>query len=424
MAPGIESIQHIVVLMMENRSYDHMLGYLTLAGRTDLDGLNGRQSNPYNGKSYSPGKLTDLSFKPDPCHDWDSVAEQLSNRNTGFIQNYAKCHAGNPERIMNYYDASQLYAIDHLAREYAVCDRWFSALPTETQPNRVYALAGQSAGKIKNYANPIGKWDIPTVFDVLPEGVTWSYYKGDLAFLRVFHKYAYDRIHIKGMNDFFAAAAAGTLPNVSWIDPHYGIFFPWDANDDHPPHPIDGGQDLIRRIYNALLSGGQQLWDKTLFLVTYDEHGGFYDHADTTVYHPPDKDFAVYGVRVPALIVSPWVPRQSAYGTNIHKQPAGTWMFDHTSIPRTILERFAPTRIDALTPRVAAANSVWPALSEHSPRTDCTPIRGVARPRLAPDNLRPGMIGPVALSADNQLQRELRAMAAEAMAAGIPPEDL
>ena len=151
---ALKQINHIVVLMLENRSFDHMLGYLRLKGnRPDIDGLTGNEINEYpKGTPHKPQLMATTTFSPDPHHDWDNVSVQLNNNNGGFIADFATYSPKppQPERVMNYHDASQLISLNHLAKQFCVCDRWFSSIPGPTQPNRMYALAGESGGKKNN----------------------------------------------------------------------------------------------------------------------------------------------------------------------------------------------------------------------------------------------------------------------------------
>ncbi|MGH7455770.1 MAG: alkaline phosphatase family protein, partial [bacterium] len=142
-ADNLQKINHIVVLMMENRSFDHMLGYLTLEkGRSDVDGLTDKMVNVHKGVTYPVHHLTNTKFAEDPCHDGNCVDEQVSNNNGGFVSDFAKHYPneGDPGKIMGYYNAANLPVYDHLAREFCVCDRWFCSVLGSTWPNRLYAL--------------------------------------------------------------------------------------------------------------------------------------------------------------------------------------------------------------------------------------------------------------------------------------------
>jgi len=438
MSDTLQQINHIVVLMLENRSFDHMLGYLRLEEhRNDVDGLTGDEVNEdLNGTLHRPQLLSDTAFGPDPHHDWESVTEeQLSGNNGGFIRNFASVDSEHPERIMNYHNGAQVQTFDHLAKQFCVCDRWFSSVPGATQPNRIYSLAGHSNGKKNNL--PIsqlltGGWKVKPIFEFLPEDVTWRYYSHDIASLRFIKGYQGFVKEIDKINAFYDRAEEGDLPNVSWIDPNFDILsvYPGPPNDDHPPHDMRNGQNLVRRVYNALLNGPQEQWEKTLLIVVYDEHGGFYDHVSPKQWTPADDnaDFRRYGVRVPAFVVSPWVGRQVAYGSQQNV------VFDHTSILKTILLRFCTPpggAMPKMSTRVDAANDLSVLLTETKPRTDCTPAPELPftiawKDRFvlleSPEAVVSGkQLVPIPPS---DLQRSLEVLANKAIAEGVPPEKL
>src|SRR5215213_4204610 len=310
----LQAIEHIVVLMLENRSFDHMLGYLSLPpaqggkGRTDVDGLKGTETNDdNNGVSFPVMRMASPIMNGDPCHDWPCVEEQLDNNNGGFITNYSKVVSSNAEFIMHYFTGADVPVYDHLANEFSICDRWFCSLPGPTQPNRAYSLAGTSDSREHNFSSKEllfgdgfqGK-TIFEVLDDLPQNVSWKCYSHDIASLRFFKKYRAAVVpEVNKIDKFFADAKTGTLPNLSWIDPDFGIMvYPGPPNDDHPAHDMRHCQNLVSNVYNALLASPQ--WSKTLLVVTYDEHGGFYDHVSPRDFTAEDDDpkFAVYGVRV------------------------------------------------------------------------------------------------------------------------------
>jgi phospholipase C len=365
----------------------------------------------------------------DPCHEWDCVEEQLQNNNGGFVKNYAKHAVDNPELIMNYYTAEDVPVFDHLAAEFTVCDRWFSSVPGPTQPNRAYALAGTSEGLkdnvgIKGLVAGEG-WNARTIFEFLPPDVTWRYYSHDIAGLRFFNQYRREHVpQIDKIDRFFDSAKAGTLSNVSWIDPDFGMsIYPGAPNDDHPPHDVRHGQNLISNIYNSLLKAGNDQWLKTLLVIVYDEHGGFYDHVSPHQWTPADDltAFQRYGVRVPALVVSPWVGKRKAYGSQSHHLQPDEVVFDHTSILRTILRRFctpAGGAIPNMSARVDAANDLGALLTESEPRTDCTLAPFIPDvPVSFIDHFR--MDGP-----QSELQASLQVLAGDATMHGVPPNKL
>jgi phospholipase C len=162
---NLNKIEHVVVLVMENRSFDNMLGYLKLeGGRNDVDGLTADMHNVHAGKTYPVYHLdkTALEEGQDPCHYGDCVAEQLSGGNGGFVSNYARTHPKDPDPgiVMGYFNGANLPVYDHLAREFAICDRWFCSVDGSTWPNRLYAVTGRAAGKKVNKKIPI--YSIPS----------------------------------------------------------------------------------------------------------------------------------------------------------------------------------------------------------------------------------------------------------------------
>ena len=431
MSDQLNQIEHIVVLMMENRSFDHMLGYLSLeAGRQDVDGLTGNEANEHNEQLFPVQRMASPIMNGDPCHEWECVEEQLNNDNGGFVSNYAKRTATDPGVVMHYFNAQDVPVYDHLAREFTICDRWFCSIPGPTQPNRAYALAGTSEG-IKTNFKPTelgldGGWGAPTIFERLPANVSWRYYSHDIAGLRFFKKFKKSLVpEIDKIDKFYEAAREGTLANVSWIDPDYGIgIYPGAPNDDHPPHDMRHGQNLVSKVYNALLTAGNSLWSKTLLVVTYDEHGGFYDHVSPRQFSPADDngdDFRQYGPRVPAFIVSPWAAKQVAYGSQSHHLQPGQVLFDHTSILRTILRRFctpAGGETPGMTDRIDAANDLSALLTEPQPRTDCMPAPSIPN---VPVSLKDKFLLD---KTETELQAQLQVIADEAKANGVPPSKL
>ena len=367
--PGpLANIDHIVVLMMENRSFDHMLGYLRKnGGRADVDGLRGGEKNPDNeGVAQSSFPLSGTRFAEIPCHEHDCVKKQVNvDKLDGFVKSFEDRLAKITKRpvskdivpgsVMGYYEAAQVPVYDALAREFLICQRWFSSHPGPTFPNRFYTLTGRLNRNAKaefELNNSVLATFAPvatkTIFDHLTEaGVSWHYYEHGYCFLRMFERYTVDiknildaRHPVKG---FFASARTGKLPAVSFIDPDFIDVPP--GNDDGPPADIAGGQRLIGEVVQALMAGPK--WSKTLLVITYDEHGGFFDHV------LPPKAIPVsginrYGVRVPAFIVSPWVDRGKV--TDI--------VFDHTSILKTIARRFLSAKPPDMGERMAAAEDL------------------------------------------------------------------
>jgi phospholipase C len=372
---NLRKINHVVVLMLENRSFDHMLGYLKLeAGRPDVEGLDASMSNMHRGKRYKVRHLqrTALTRDEDPPHGGASIAEQVSGNMGGFVSNFARerPRAKLVDIPMGYYNGSDLPVYDHLAREFCVCDHWFCSVPGATWPNRLYAVAGQAAGSKDGRRVPI--YDLPSFVRHLETNkVRWRWYSHDVGTLRFsdgrfrlgyLDKFAYfDRRSLLAPRNFLDDAKDGRLPAVSWIDPNFvdvSFIGPSGSNDDHPPSDIKEGQELVLKTYTALVKSPQ--WKKTMLIVTYDEHGGFFDHVQP----PPAEDdrpaFRTYGVRVPALVVSPFTERASVSKVT----------YDHTSIIKTILLRFCRKngQIPNMGARVAKANHLGATLRLAQPR--------------------------------------------------------
>ncbi len=374
---NLGKIDHIVVLMMENRSFDHMLGYLKLDGvMPEVEGLEASMANEYSGHSYPVHPLGRPGLEGfNPEHGGTAVDQQLVNDNGGFVANFAATHPkADPGLVMGYYDGGELPVYDHLARNYCVCDHWFSSVPGATWPNRLFSITGGATSREDAKPPIYAERSFVRKLERASPPVSWrwySYLPGSLRMIdphyRLSHHdhFAYvnrrapelpPRQTLKGMllggavnvgdvllhEDacFLDHAAAGELPQVSWIDPNFQepTSYTHPSNDDHPPSDIRPGQELVLMIYRALISN-PRAWERTLLVITYDEHGGLYDHVPPPMC-PQDKvPFDRLGVRVPALVVSPWATQ------GVCKQ-----QFDHTSIIKTILARFC--QVDGKIPDV------------------------------------------------------------------------
>lgn len=383
---SLGTIEHIVVLMLENRSFDHMLGYLSLdresggAGRGDVDGLTGADTNfnVYDGEHYAiePFGQTGLTKDQDPCHSGWCVGQQMANGMGGFAENYAATRAyHDPGDVMRYQIEENVPVYDFLAREFAVCDRWFCSVPGSTWPNRVASLTGEAKSK-DNAFPPL--YNRKSFVRSLPEEVTWRWYSSDPGSLRLVDgkyragyedNFAYvERQTLVQPRTFFKDVMSEDLPNVAWIDPNFvdlgGL---QGADDDHPPTDVMAAQSFVLKIYQALSQSA--MWKSTMWIIVYDEHGGFYDHVDPTGL--PEEftsraEFSHHGPRVPALVVSPLIEPGAVFGSM--QSDSSRFLFDHCSLAKTILLRFAGGNYDGLPDRVASANDLGSILTADAPR--------------------------------------------------------
>ena len=370
-----DPIEHVVLLMLENRSFDQVLGSLSMVYPNELDGVR-QQSPPYSNKDsdgvvYEQLPTSDLQMELDPDHDNGPVLNQIAGNNQGFVKDFVRKYPNSTpaqrRQIMGYYEFPFLPALHTLGDNFLVCDHWFSSLPGPTWPNRFFALSGTSNGHVQM---PDGLWhpDIEgffnqtqdTIFDRLNEaGKEWTVYHYDMAcsWVLVHQRRLENLRRYKTMGFFFDDAASGLLPPFTFLEPKYNGH---DQNDDHPPHNIMKGEKLVADVYNAIRTS--PLWEKTLLVVLFDEHGGFYDHVHPPAAVPPDEftteyAFDQYGVRVPALLISPWLARG-----------VDPTQFDHTSLLKYLIEKW---QLKPLTKRVDHATSIAKALKFlDAPRQD------------------------------------------------------
>ncbi|TXH67751.1 MAG: hypothetical protein E6Q88_10405, partial [Lysobacteraceae bacterium] len=385
---------HVVVLMMENRSFDQVLGYLSRdQGRTDVDGLPPPGSpaaipvfNDYGGRRYEPRRITDTSWfgynVAGPGHEHEHVVSQIADNMAHFVSNFAKRMGDVPERlqrIMDYYGPDALPAYAAMASQFGICDRWFCSHVGPTWPNRFITFSGDlnrdGEGEPELNQPHLSRMtpiETTTFFDHLSDrNVSWRCFEHGYSFIRLYTKYTFDMDKVVGFNDpargFLAAARSGTLPAVSFIEPDYVDLPP--GNDDHPPADMADGQRLVATVAKALLESPQ--WERTLFIVTYDEHGGFYDHVVPPETHPlmGSPLFRQLGPRVPALVMSPYVPA----GSVSHQ------IYDHTTIAATILRRFCAPRLPKLSLRADNANDLRSMLTLQTPRRAAEFARTIQR---------------------------------------------
>ena len=402
----LPAIKHIVQLMMENRSFDQMLGFLYEGNKSPsnqpFEGLTGNESNPDDaGREVKVFKIDHNAPHPylmpgaDPGEGFQNTNYQLYSTddpapgavptNQGFVINFKAAIASDlarhfkdtlpgtdPNEIMGMYTPEMLPIMSGLAKGFAVCDRWFSSAPTQTIPNRAFAAAATSQGHLDNH---VKVFTCPSIFGRLSDAkIDWAIYgynRDPLTRLDFPDTQNADESHFGHFRDFQARAAAGTLPAYTFLEPSFGA----GGNSQHPNYDVSLGEQLMHDVYYTLRNGPG--WNDTLLLITYDEHGGNYDHvAPPGGAVPPDNsvgewnfDFTRYGVRIPALLISPRI----APGT-VFRAKRG--VIDHTSPLKTIELRFG---VKPLTARDKAAPDLGDVLTLATPRKD-DPLSGVPIP--------------------------------------------
>jgi len=378
------NIKHLIVLMLENRSFDHILGYSGIPG---VDGVWDKNcsNRDRDGKevftSEDAEPAGDLS---DPGHDFPDVRKQLYFPRQdeadwdddapmhGFLDSYADyVSVEKSHNLMKCFAAGSVPVITALARNYAVCNRWFSSLPGPTMPNRLFAHAGTSKTRLDVSAE---EFDIsPTIYEILDcANVPSTIYSDGWTAAATFWSLMKHQDQYYGtMDEFYQDCADDNLPAYCFLEPRYasglvdGLFRA--QNDQHPDSDVTEGEHLIYRIYQAIRSN-RRAWESSMLVVVWDEHGGIYDHVPPPKAIPPGDgqscdpvfSFDRYGVRVPAVIVSAYTDHAVLNQT-----------FDHTSLGATARKLLTGHyRDDALGQRAMAANTFDIALNRKTPRTD------------------------------------------------------
>jgi phospholipase C len=429
----IDEIRHVVVLMLENQSFDRLLGFLRLDDPTQqIDGVTGDETIP--AVFDDPSRLvrmhratTPEAYVTDPCpgHQIEDMTVQIFGQTrvpvpptptmSGFVANYASqpgadkrpLGADRAAAIMECLDPGLVPVISTLAKSFVVCDHWFASVPGPTWPNRFFVHAATSNGLIDSPSNAeqiagfLGsKFAMRTIYENLQDaGRTWAVYFGDHAqafAIKSLHRHA--DTGFRRLETFAIDVAAGTLPNYSFLEPVYMDTLGNPASDQHPPNHLLDGERLIAWVYDTL-RGNDALWRQSLLVLLYDEHGGFYDHVPPPAAVPPDDVSAAaspfafdrLGVRVPAILASPWIRK----GRVDHR------VYDHTSLLATLKHLFGLpdflTRRDAQAsifdeldfleaPRVA--DDMPAALAALVPRK----AAGEARSRGAPSDLQRSLL--------------------------------
>ncbi len=414
----LPQVEHIIIYMQENHSYDSILGM-----HPGGDGFDIRDGRARNSNFNTDGSRVHVFRAPDTCQsgqgvsqNWVSTHNQIDGgRMDGFLFN------GNTN-AMRYWDGQDLPFYYSLASTFPVCDRWFASAPCQTYPNRLYlqaatcqSLIATDLTKLFALPHPAGGtiWDKLNAF-----GISWLDYAWDLPDIALFPKtYTANQGHVRTFNDFLVDCQAGTLPSVSIVSP--GI----NSYTEENPHDIQLGEAYSSSIINAVMQS--PAWPKTVLLFMYDEHGGYYDHVAPPAAIPPDDippdvapapnapaSWTEYGLRVPAYVISPFAkPNKISHVTR-----------DHTSVLRFIETKF---NLGALTRRDANAADLLDCLDFRHPPAFLDPPTlaapglpaggSLCTPGIPPPPTEPALEGQVTMAApaghgppmtDSQLDRQ------------------
>ncbi|XP_010519508.1 PREDICTED: non-specific phospholipase C6 [Tarenaya hassleriana] len=386
-------IKTVVVLVMENRSFDHMLGWMKKSINPSINGVTGRECNPVSTKDPNNTRIicftNDAEFvDPDPGHSFEAVEEQVFGSGRipsmmGFVEQALSMPGNLSETVMKGFRPEAVPVYAELVKEFAVFDRWFSSIPGPTQPNRLFVYSATSHGSTSHVKKLLAQgYPQKTIFDSVHEnGIDFGIYFQNIPttlFYRNLRKLKYIfKLHQYNLR-FKKDAEKGKLPSLTVIEPRYFDLKGMPGNDDHPAHDVANGQKLVKEVYETLRSSPQ--WNETALIITYDEHGGFYDHVQTPFEGVPNPDgntgpapgffkFDRLGVRVPTIVVSPWIQKGTVVsGPN---GPTETSEYEHSSIPATVKKLFN------LSSNFLTHRDAWAGTFEHifsplsSPRSDC-----------------------------------------------------
>ncbi|KAJ3273443.1 hypothetical protein HDV01_004513 [Terramyces sp. JEL0728] len=408
LAVQAHNIQNVVHLMLENRAFDSIFGYLT--HNADIDNLVGKAPfcnliDPTNSSSTkictAPNQLDSTPYDPD--HDYSKVTTEIygspgyNNPSvqlpdvapmSGFVhQAYIGAFNGasnkDLQQVMAGFDPKNIPVQATLAAEFTIFDRWFSAVPGPTQPNRISSHCATTHGQYENTQYVVDGNPCRSIFEDLDDaGLSWMNYFEEEPSLLYLRNIRGDMIKkSRPFSQFYTDAFAGNLPSYTFLEPNYGGL-PGNKGKEDDAHPgggfVHNSEYLIKRVYETLRNSPQ--WETTLLLITYDEHGGYFDHVPTPRAPNPDGitttdtsdsnivyEFDRLGVRVPVTIISPWV----AKGAVVHKPngPQPDSQFTHASIPATIRSIFK-LQSPPLTAREAWAGNFESVLLDQA-RTDC-----------------------------------------------------
>ncbi|KRW99876.1 hypothetical protein PPERSA_10995 [Pseudocohnilembus persalinus] len=405
-------IQHVIHLGMENHSFDVMFGFLEGIGELNEK----KYCNTYDGQEYCTRKGADYQTTPDPPHSYTATGQEefgttkvpkdnsQTPDNSGFAETYKKLTGGNPQNVFDCYSEEQVPIMSTLAKNFKVCDRWFSSLPSCTIPNKLFYHAATSNGVLVNPRPSLSTLlNYPIVADTIEENMAKDGLTAEVHWMDWNEAWGISPMNLKqefsvydkNFTKFYSQLENGNLcnythliPSIFWSNLGEGLTEEEDwekgPNSQHPSEDIRNGELLIKRVYEALRKS--EYWEKSVLIISYDESGGFYDHVPSpgNVSNPnPDKwknsfgfEFTRLGGRIPALVISPWIGHEVD-----HTQ------YEHASLPHTLKEIFNLSS-DYLTVRDKEANPLFTVdqLLEQ-PRQDC-PLTLPEIPSMEKDKIR------------------------------------
>ncbi len=405
MSTSLEKIEHIIVLMLENRSFDHLFGYLKMkdgriAGITDHEFANYSDANSPAPVSRWPVQRANEYVIPfDPGHEFRDVQYQLYGPQltppfppnlpsvqapmNGFVYRAMESavSAQDASLVMGCFQSDQVPLLSTLANEYSLFNFWYSSMPGPTWPNRFFVHAGTSGGLIDSPTEEqiLHGYSFNTIYHSLDKAqLDWRIYHDGLPQaagideLRLEYVNPFTK-HFRSMQYFVTDVRTNSLPPYVFIEPFYDVGHNYTGgNSMHPLNDIRRGEMLVKHVYETVRQSS--IWDKMMFVVTFDEHGGFYDHisppravptGDDLRYANPHQpfEFTSLGVRVPAIVVSPYTERGTVIGDVDDPRPVH---FDHTSILATVEKRY---NLAPLTTRDNAATDLGIALNRSTLRS-------------------------------------------------------
>lgn len=386
-----------------------MLGWLKSIN-PKIDGLTGKEENPDKTSDPSGKKVVvnkdghDIS-PFDPGHSFTDTSEQIygvtvkpgskgTPKMDGFIQNALGHKHTTPDNVMSMFTPTSAVILNTLATEFAVFDKWFCSIPGPTDPNRGFFMSGTSNGMVTNFNGT--RWSQQSYFDWLGKrGISWrAYYQIDPWAIFYFEdmQTAANKKNTYELSEFFTHVQNNNLAQYTVLQPQETTHTTL-PNWQHPDAPVSEGERLYKQVYEALRNSS--LWNETAFIITYDEHGGFYDHVTPPQEGVPSPDgvaspdgfkFDRLGIRIPTVVISPLIPKGTIVsGPPAAQSPTPTSQYDSTSIMATVNKIFGIK--DHMHARDAWAGTFEHVFSLDTPRTDCPKVLPVV-PEAPPEYLQ------------------------------------